>query len=608
MKKNVLGFLLILSVSMSCWLSFSIADEQVPISKNLSCYSEFLRTLDGEKLHSILKAKNEYLKLFTSDPEHAEEGFRLFLDFSKAVPLGFEFDGKFYTVLEKVVEVLLKHARDQLRSDINFKAFDAIKTRDAAMLRYKYKDELKKLEDAYYAGFGFYYGGEGEWEVTRRDDFLLEILKSFNFEYKQYLELEEKQKSNSPFGGEGSVSGSWDQIREYIAREEEFIQQHGQMPEVQTYLLPRLERDMRFYLLGEDNAAIWDEKTRKLKAEILGSYKRFLGENFNSRYYSLVKDVYTIYGNYDGYINNQCLERIESEGQGFKVYRSLRGLAAQNTPRFLKFPLNTEADFIKLLSSPDTNVQMFAVEELNGRFHAGFQMSEKFQLALIDFFTRTVGNKIHENIETYTHDQHWEMKKLIAHLERPEIFPFLIDNFEVDLLWDAILGSGEPALIKLFEKTKDIETLSDDQKEALARFFVRLAIKNSDLFTLNKNLIEAKIVEIYKSLKLSSLNQGEIEYERLAILEALLQYIAFSKSSMFISVLNELSNLAEPPQMVYELVLPFEIQKIHGERCDFKGANDAIAIARETKSKKVAFFPIHEKAQWLLKKIKCGEN
>ena len=83
-----------------------------------------------------------------------------------------------------------------------------------------------------------------------------------------------------------------DTLREYIISLEKFVEQY---PEFVLILEVKdiLDNYLMTYLEGIDNSPIFDKwNTRKMLPEFKASYEKFLTENKDSKYYSMVKELY----------------------------------------------------------------------------------------------------------------------------------------------------------------------------------------------------------------------------------------------------------------------------------------------------------------------------
>ena len=153
---------------------------------------------------------------------------------------------------------------------------------------------------------GYYYLGElAGWFESRFENILTP-------NYKEYFYLRSKDIRKG-FSEDAGLMISWEQLRKRISTWDDFLSKYPNFVEnhnIESYL----EMYIATYLWGMDNSRIYEFETMRLKDEVKESYEKFIIENSNSRYFSLVKGFYEILSNDKFYLREKGMTYLEKRG------------------------------------------------------------------------------------------------------------------------------------------------------------------------------------------------------------------------------------------------------------------------------------------------------
>lgn len=259
-------------------------------SSALIAYEKFLETLDDSKKESILAARDEFLKNFsTTETGIAVQAFRQFWRFYR------EF-------IAEQSQLLYSNERHLTNSE------------KPGVL-----EELQRLH--HYDKYGIKLSvGEGLIHLTEDADFLAKTATILKGEFKAYIIFHANEFSE-PITGDASFGISWEELRKRILRFEQFAREHPGLPETEAEIRPELNRLLWMYLVGLDNTPAYDlRSTGELDAELRESYATFLAEDHASPYHGLISGVYKILEKHTFKMNAELLAFLHERGFADNVF------------------------------------------------------------------------------------------------------------------------------------------------------------------------------------------------------------------------------------------------------------------------------------------------
>ena len=131
------------------------------------------------------------------------------------------------------------------------------------------------------------YESEGITYLTTAPDTLLEFAPQLQPDLEAYVRFNAKETA-TPIVDDATLLISWEQLRETLARWEDFARRYARLPETGSEVTPEIERLARIYLLGIDNTPAFERSTNLVDLELLASWKVFYDANKNSRYHDLM--------------------------------------------------------------------------------------------------------------------------------------------------------------------------------------------------------------------------------------------------------------------------------------------------------------------------------
>ena len=158
------------------------------------------------------------------------------------------------------------------------------------VLNEKYADNID-INDSYYKNNWVKLSCvEGIYFYAVNSEYLLEKYgKYLSNAYREWLKYILKRESVMQDGG---LAVQPDKVREYILFLEKFIEQNPDFVLISD-AKDMLESYLMIYLEGIDNSPIFDKwNTRKMIPEFKESYEKFLSDNKDSKYYSMVEELY----------------------------------------------------------------------------------------------------------------------------------------------------------------------------------------------------------------------------------------------------------------------------------------------------------------------------
>lgn len=276
-------------------------------------YSSYLISLDKTMPGSIISARNELNKRFSSAPDsEAVKAFRAFNSFYSAV-VNF-FDHTYFWQNDKntyrkdyqdaLNEIITSNTHDVDSISIDDDPLQILDKQDAAFrktLEAKYGNALKNLREFRKCGIRFSFS-EGDWYAVKDFEFLSDAVAFLKGDYHDYLVFCAREKKKQ-IAEDGGLLISWDELRQKIIRYETFAVNHPNLPETDEEIRHELSRLFCFYLTGIDNTMAYDlypgntsepKKTGAINPELRASYQIFLDKNKDSSFYPIIAKVWDI--------------------------------------------------------------------------------------------------------------------------------------------------------------------------------------------------------------------------------------------------------------------------------------------------------------------------
>jgi hypothetical protein len=293
--------------------AFKAQDEDL-----LSRYENELDKLSKNDFTTILLAKDRFIELFRGKDKLADAGFRLFLKYyEKVIALQPRIQDS-SPLWNLLTAMAMETSRSQtgtpgisLTTIDYVEAFNSAKSQEAADIKKKFASEYSLVLKYRMCGINFQ-TGEGMWEFKKAYRFLLQnVLKDFTIPIKEYVRFM-AQEDEIRLAEDAGWLVPWDDVRQAIARREEFIRKNSSLKEG-----VEISRDVKnlilCYLRGMDNSPAYDKNFRLLP-EIQDSFARFVAENRNSSFNALVEGLYRRLKNNDFcLLNEECISFLESQ-------------------------------------------------------------------------------------------------------------------------------------------------------------------------------------------------------------------------------------------------------------------------------------------------------
>jgi len=326
-KNSLISFLLALLVMIACKeeklkpaVVKSIKEIQhevsgsmpLPVNLTLVKYRHFLQELDSLDIMSISTAKNKMRSIIedSSGPLVIDSIFRVFMNFyEKMIRVN---DHYFYSNkdYQKVLHEIW-FANDSAL-DNPLPAFKKLNTKLVMSIREQYGQALIELDKYMDCGVTFDFG-EGDWYLTEDPRFLMELANQFSGNIKDYL-LFKATETEERIGEDAGLLIFWDELRKRIIRWEKFCAEHTELPETETELKPELLTLVHIYLFGTDNTPAYNRSTGKWKDELMYSFRKFIEENKDSKYYPLIDSIYQILKNHNYSVSNDLITFLDNNG------------------------------------------------------------------------------------------------------------------------------------------------------------------------------------------------------------------------------------------------------------------------------------------------------
>lgn len=270
MKKSIIIILLLFF-----WCAPSKAENLV------KGYKSFLSKLNKDDVNSISVAIKEYKRIFQAKND--------FVSQEKA----FEEWELFYNdILKREDDKLDKNS--ELENDlwnaeqINYKLY----AKQTAQKETKeYIRELKKNGIDVYFSEGYFY-------LFQNPQFIYQHFSSYLSESKKEFQKIRTKEITEGFTEDAMVIIPWDSIRKRIINWEKYVKKYPESKEVSFIQEGLIRQYLSVYLsdrlyddVDEDGFEIPEEK-QELRKEIKESYKLFIKENKDSRYYPVVRKYY----------------------------------------------------------------------------------------------------------------------------------------------------------------------------------------------------------------------------------------------------------------------------------------------------------------------------
>lgn len=192
--------------------------------------------------------------------------------------------------LEQDVKNFLVNAKNSKDNDLEFSKLQTKFIKAADFLNEKYPEKID-ITDIYYQRNWIKLSCiEGIYIYAVNSEYLLEKYGQYiSTSYREWLKFILKRETVLQDGG---FIVPPDTLREYIIFLEKFVDQNADFILISD-AKDLLQSYLMIYLEGVDNSPIFDKwNTRKMKPEFKSSYEKFLSENKDSKYYSIVKELY----------------------------------------------------------------------------------------------------------------------------------------------------------------------------------------------------------------------------------------------------------------------------------------------------------------------------
>lgn len=276
-------------------------------------YAAVLRTLDPASPASILQARDAAVaKYSTSVSTDAAAVFRQFQAF-------------YDSVLAKTSYVRLHTPLDELLNDIcERKVLQCgAATADAFLASTRPRDVTRReaskgaaAELARYRSCGIWFSfGEGDWYAAPDPAFIAAVADKLPLgELREWVTFWAGEQSQRVAEDAGLVIG-WDDLRQRLGRWEAFARAHPELPETQVEVLPHVANLVAIYVFGIPNTRAYDTRsaetpvydvraggppparagawTMRIDPQLKSSYDRFLVENRDSAYYTVIDGIVT---------------------------------------------------------------------------------------------------------------------------------------------------------------------------------------------------------------------------------------------------------------------------------------------------------------------------
>ena len=184
----------------------------------------------------------------------------------------------------------LNKAKNSKDNDLEFSKLQTKFIKATDVLNEKYIENIDPENPYYRNSWVKVIYVEGCYIYAVNSEYLLEKYgKYLSPAYNEWLQFILKRESVMQDGG---LMVPPDTLREYIISLEKFVEQYpdfvliGDAKDI-------LDSYLMTYLEGIDNSPIFDKwNTRKMLPEYKASYEKFLSENKDSKYYSMVEELY----------------------------------------------------------------------------------------------------------------------------------------------------------------------------------------------------------------------------------------------------------------------------------------------------------------------------
>jgi len=257
----------------------------------VSEYANVLRTLDASKPESIIRARDAVLATYTQVASvEADAVFRQFWAFYRRVVR--DVVGTSYPLLSwrtpgnRLLTEACAGSLTRCRgSDVD--AFLRSQRPDHVRLREENRETVERLSRYRASGIAFD-SGEGSWYVRADPDLLLATAAQLPLgelaEWVRFWAAEEPQV----VAEDASLKVGWDDVRLRLARWERFGRAHPELPETEAEVMPHVRQLLAWYVFGIDNTRAYKPS---IDPTLKASYDRFLIENRDSSYYSVVQGI-----------------------------------------------------------------------------------------------------------------------------------------------------------------------------------------------------------------------------------------------------------------------------------------------------------------------------
>lgn len=301
-------------------------------------YAAVLRALDPAKPESILEARaaaiTSYSKAASPD---ADAVFRQFQGFYTAALSEVPFI-ELRTPLNELLDDICAKGRLQCRPAAADDFLASTKPQDAAR-REANKPAVADLKRYRDCGIWFSWG-EGDWYAAPDTAFVSAVASKLPLgelgAWVTFWAAETPQR----VAEDASLVIGWDDLRQRIARWEAFLRAHPELPETQVEVRPHVANLVAIYVFGIDNTRAYDDRfggsppydvrggdaktsatraggtdawTTRIDPQLKSSYDRFLVQNRDSAYYTVIEGIVTRLRTSNGVPTRELVDFLRAE-------------------------------------------------------------------------------------------------------------------------------------------------------------------------------------------------------------------------------------------------------------------------------------------------------
>lgn len=178
---------------------------------------------------------------------------------------------------------------------------DAIRPFHAELEDLKRKPEVRQVT-APWSVCGFTFDeSEGELYPEQDSATFAEFLPQLPADLAEYTRFRARELAQK-VGGDATLALSWEQLRERLARWEDFSRRHPSMPETPSELAPAIRNLADSLFFGEDNTWTFDLQNGRINGDVVAAWRRLAALNRMSHYQALAAEMVVRLKKHDGRI------------------------------------------------------------------------------------------------------------------------------------------------------------------------------------------------------------------------------------------------------------------------------------------------------------------